>query len=216
HHCANQRTVYTFCMCPGGQVINASSEPGRLVVNGMSCHARNSDNANSALLVGVWPSDFGSDHPLAGVAFQRQWEERAFDLGGRDYRAPAQRVEDFLARRSSSGDLGANSVQPSCLPGVTASNLNACLPDYISAALREALPGCDRKLPGFAMPDALLVGVETRSSSPVRINRDMAFESVTVKGLFPAGEGAGYAGGIISSAVDGIRAAEAVALKSLG
>lgn len=213
HHCSNKRTAYTFCMCPGGQVINASSEAGRLVVNGMSRFARDQENANSALLVGVKPADFGSDHPLAGVAFQCRWEELAFKAGGGDFCAPAQRVEDFLAMRPTEGDLGSNAVRPSCLPGVKASDLNPCLPPFAAEAMREAIPALDKKLPGFALPDAMLTGVETRSSSPLRILRGEALESISHPGLFPAGEGAGYAGGIISSAVDGIKAAESIVLK---
>jgi uncharacterized protein len=213
HHCSGGRTVYTFCMCPGGRVINASSEEGRLVVNGMSLYRRDEANANSALLVGVNPSDFESGRPLAGVAFQRFWEEKAFALGGGGFRAPVQRVGDFLARRPSSGDAASFAVTPSCTPGVTPGDLGLCLPDYALEALVEAIPAFDRKIAGFAMPDALLTGVETRSSSPVRILRGDDFESSAVEGLYPAGEGSGYAGGIVSSAVDGIKVAEAIAGK---
>ncbi len=213
HHCSGGRTVYTFCMCPGGRVINASSEEGRLVVNGMSLYRRDGTNANSALLVGVGPGDFKSDRPLAGVAFQRLWEEKAFALGGGGFRAPVQRVEDFLARIPSSGDAASFAIAPSCSPGVTPADLGLCLPDYAVDALVEAIPAFDRKIAGFAMPDALLTGVETRSSSPVRILRGVNLESPAVEGLYPAGEGSGYAGGIVSSAVDGIKVAEAIVSK---
>ncbi len=208
HHCKNQRSVYTFCMCPGGQVIAASSEPNQIVTNGMSRYHRNAPNANAALLVGVGPDDFPRDTPLAGIAFQRQWEEAAFQLGGGNYHAPAQCVGDFLAARASTnfGD-----VHPSYTPGVTPTDLQGCLPPYVIEALREALPVFDRKLHGFALPDAVLTGVETRSSSPIRILRNETGQSESLSGLYPAGEGAGYAGGITSAAVDGIRAAEAVA-----
>ncbi len=208
HHCKNGRSVYTFCMCPGGQVIAASSEPGQVVTNGMSAYNRNQPNANAAVLVGVRPEDFGADHPLAGVAFQRRFEEKAFELGGGGYKAPAQLLGDFLAARASTS-LGA--VVPSYAPGVTLCDLRPCLPAYAAAAMCEAFPALDKKLRGFAMPDAVLTGVETRSSSPVRILRSKDGVSESTQGLYPAGEGAGYAGGIVSSAVDGIRAAESVA-----
>ncbi|MBK8481325.1 MAG: hypothetical protein IPL40_09135 [Proteobacteria bacterium] len=216
HHCANGRSVYSFCMCPGGQVVAAASERGGVVTNGMSQYSRAERNANAALVVGIDPSDFPGDaavDPLAGLALQRHWEARAFEAGGRSYAAPAQKVGDFLAGRPST-ELG--SVQPSYTPGVRLTDLASCLPDYALAALREALRAFDRQIPGFAMDDALLTGVETRTSSPVRITRDERFESLNTQGLYPAGEGAGYAGGILSSAVDGIRVAEAVALDLLG
>ncbi|HPS02436.1 MAG TPA: FAD-dependent monooxygenase [Candidatus Sumerlaeota bacterium] len=215
HHCANGRSVYTFCMCPGGQVIAAASETGGVVTNGMSVHARDAVNANAALLVGVNPDDFsipGSQaaerSPLAGVEFQRHWEARAFRMAGGDYRAPAQTVGDFLAGRGSASWSG---VEPSYRPGVCPSDLVGCLPPFAVEALRQSLPAFERKLNGFSMPEAVLTGVETRSSSPVRIVRGEDFQSVGVAGLFPAGEGAGYAGGIVSAAVDGLRVAEAVA-----
>ena len=205
-HLPGGRSVYTFCMCPGGQVVAAASEAGGVVVNGMSLYARDGENANSALLVNVLPEDFGGDDPLAGVRFQRRWERAAFEAGGGDYRAPAQRVGDFLARRPSDGPGG---VTPSYRPGVKWGSLDGCLPGFVTEAMREALPLLDRKLKGFAHPDAVLTGVETRSSSPVRIERDENCVS-NIAGLYPCGEGAGYAGGIMSAAVDGIRCAEAV------
>ncbi len=208
HHCRNGRTVYSFCMCPGGQVVAAASEVGRVVTNGMSTYSRNQDNANSGLVVDITPSDFGADGPLAGVALQRHWEQRAFVLGGENYNAPAQLVGDFLAGRAST-QLGA--VKPSYLPGVTLCDLGTSLPDYAIAALREALPAFDKTIKGYAMPDAVLTGVEVRTSSPVRIRRDDSYQSVNTAGLYPAGEGAGYAGGIMSAAVDGMKVAEAVA-----
>ena len=206
-HLPNGRSAFTFCVCPGGQVVAAASEEGRLVTNGMSHRARDGKNINGGFLVGVNPADFGSDHPLAGVAFQRRWEEAAFRLGGGSYHAPAQTVKDFLARQASKA-LG--SVEPTYRPGVTPTDLDRCLPDYVTDTLRGALPVFDRKLHGFAAPDSLLTGVETRSSSPVRILRGEDYQSA-VRGLYPCGEGAGYAGGITSAAVDGIRVAEAVA-----
>ena len=206
-HLPNGRSAFTFCVCPGGQVVAAASEEGRLVTNGMSHRARDGKNINGGFLVGINPADFGSNHPLAGVAFQRRWEEAAFRLGGGSYHAPAQTVKDFLARQASKA-LG--SVEPTYRPGVTPTDLDRCLPDYITDTLRGALPVFDRKLHGFAAPDSLLTGVETRSSSPVRILRGEDYQSA-VRGLYPCGEGAGYAGGITSAAVDGIRVAEAVA-----
>lgn len=206
-HLPNGRSAFTFCVCPGGQVVAAASEEGRLVTNGMSHRARDGKNINGGFLVGINPADFGSDHPLAGVAFQRRWEEAAFRLGGGSYHAPAQTVKDFLARQASKA-LG--SVEPTYRPGVTPTDLDRCLPDYVTDTLRGALPVFDRKLHGFAAPDSLLTGVETRSSSPVRILRGEDYQSA-VRGLYPCGEGAGYAGGITSAAVDGIRVAEAVA-----
>ncbi|MBN2320781.1 MAG: FAD-dependent monooxygenase [Acidobacteria bacterium] len=210
HHCSNGRSAYTFCMCPGGSVIAATSETGCVVTNGMSPGLRNRPNANSALLVGVVPSDFPDSGPLAGVAFQRRWEQKAFELGGGNYNAPAQLVADFLASR---GSKSFGEIKPSYKPGVTLCDLAVCLPPYVTEALREAIPIFGRKIKGFSRPDAVLTGVETRSSSPVRITRGQNMESLSVAGLIPAGEGAGYAGGIISSAVDGIKAAEAVTRK---
>lgn len=207
HHCGNGRSVYTFCMCPGGEVIAASSEPGQVVTNGMSRFSRSAPNANSGLLVGVGPEDFGDGHPLAGVAFQRRWEELAFALGGGNYHAPAQTVGDLLAGRASPGF---GSVKPSYSPGVTPADLSECLPPYVIGAFREALPQLGKKLSVFAQQDAVLTGVETRSSSPVRMLRTEACESETLRGLYPAGEGAGYAGGIMSAAVDGVRVAESI------
>ncbi len=198
------RGVYTFCMCPGGVVIAAASEEGGVAVNGMSEHARDAENSNSALLVGVEPSDFGGEHPLAGFEFQRQMERASYALGGGDYRAPAQLVGDFLASRASTA-LG--DVRPSYLPGVTLTDLRECLPIFVSESLRAALPIFGRQLRGFDRPDAVLTGVESRSSSPVRLLRDHKGESA-VAGVYPCGEGAGYAGGILSAAVDGIRCAE--------
>jgi uncharacterized FAD-dependent dehydrogenase len=214
HHASNGRCVYSFCMCPGGLVVGATSEPGRVVTNGMSQHSRNERNANSAIVVSIEPADVepyghGPGDPLAGIAFQRHWEEQAFALGGASYAAPGQRLEDFLANRSSEA-LG--SVAPSYEPGVRLANLETALPSYVIGALREALPAFNRTIPGYAMADAMLTGVETRTSSPLRLPRNGEFESVNTKGLYPAGEGAGYAGGILSAAIDGIRVAEAVAI----
>jgi hypothetical protein len=210
HHCKNGRDVYSFCMCPGGQVVAASSEAGRVVTNGMSHYSRNERNANAGIVVGITPADFGSDHPLAGIALQRRLEEKAFELGGKNYNAPAQLVGDFLAGRPSTGP---GSVIPSYTPGVTWTDLGTALPDYAIAAIREAIPAFEKSLKGFAMHDAVLTGVETRTSAPIRIARNDNFESVNVKGLYPAGEGAGFAGGIISAAVDGMKVAEALAQK---
>jgi uncharacterized FAD-dependent dehydrogenase len=208
------RSVYSFCMCPGGQVVAATSEPGCVVTNGMSQYSRAERNANAGIVVGITPADFPGtpadpDFPLAGIAFQRQWEARAFELGGGNYDAPVQRVGDFLAGQPSSA-VGA--VLPSYQPGVRPPDLTTALPDYAIAAIRKALPAFDRQIRGFAMADALLTGVETRTSSPLRITRGADGQSVNVKGLYPTGEGAGYAGGILSAGVDGIEAAEAVAL----
>jgi uncharacterized FAD-dependent dehydrogenase len=190
-------------------VVAAATEADGLATNGMSLLARNGANANSALLVGVAPSDFGSDHPLAGVEFQRTWERKAFALGGKNYFAPLQLVGDFLAKRPSTA-LG--SIKPTYRPGWRLTQLADCLPDYVAETLRQALPFFEKRLPGFASADAILTGVETRSSSPLRIVRNDDFES-NIQGLYPAGEGAGYAGGIMSSAVDGLRAAEAIIRK---
>ena len=208
HHCRNGRSVYSFCMCPGGTVVAATSEAGRVVTNGMSQYSRNERNANSGIVVGITPADYPG-HPLAGIEFQRHWEGRAFEAGGGTYAAPAQRVGDFLAGRPSTAF---GTVQPSYTPGVHLTDLSACLPDYAIAAIREALPAFDKQIKGFAMQDALLTGVETRTSSPVRITRGEDCQSLNIHGLYPAGEGAGYAGGILSAAVDGIKVAEAVAL----
>ncbi len=207
YHATNGRSAYTFCMCPGGVVVPASSEENCVVTNGMSFYARSGQNANSALLVGVNPGDFESSHPLAGVEFQRRWERKAFALGGGGHSAPAQLVGDFLSGMPSS-ELG--SISPSYQRGVRLTDLNECLPGYVIETMREAIPEMDKKLRGFALPDAVMTGVETRSSSPVKIIRDQNYEA-SIGGLFPVGEGAGYAGGIISAAVDGIRVAEAIA-----
>ena len=206
-HLPSGRSVYTFCMCPGGTVVAAASEPESIVTNGMSCYARDGINANSALLVGVGPEDFGSEHPLAGMFLQREIERRAFVLGGRSGKAPCQTVGDLLAGRAS---VQLGSVRPSYRPGVVPSDLAELLPAPIIGAMREALPLLGRRLRGFDCPDAVLTGPETRSSSPVRITRDETLQSVSVLGLYPCGEGAGYAGGITSAAVDGVRCAEAV------
>ena len=206
HHSKTGRSVYSFCMCPGGTVVAAASEPGRVVTNGMSQYSRKERNANAGIVVGITPADYPGD-PLAGVAFQRHCEERAFVAGGSTYFAPAQRVGDFLARRASTS-LGA--VIPSYKPGVTPADLASCLPDYVISAIREALPAFERQIAGFTMADAVMTGVETRTSCPIRIRRDDGFQSLNTRGLYPAGEGAGYAGGILSAGVDGIRVAEAV------
>ena len=216
HHCKNGRSAYSFCMCPGGQVVAAASELGGVVTNGMSQYSRAERNANAALVVGIEPKDFAADamkNPLAGIAFQRQWEEAAFKAAGGTYAAPAQKVGDFLVGRAST-ELG--SVQPSYTPGIHLTDLATCLPGYVVEALREAIPAFDKQIHGFAMADALLTGVETRTSSPVRIVRNEGCESDNTRGLYPGGEGAGYAGGILSAAVDGVRIAEAVALDLVG
>jgi len=205
-HLSSGRGVYTFCMCPGGWVVAAASEAGGVVTNGMSRFARDGANANSALLVSVSPGDFEDDHPLAGVRFQRRWENAAFELGGRDFRAPAQLMGDFLQGVASSA---AGEVQPTYPLGVEYADLSLCLPDFAVSSLREAAPMFDRRLRGFATRDAVLTGVETRSSSPVRVQRDDTLQS-NLRGVYPCGEGAGYAGGIMSAAVDGMRCAEAV------
>jgi uncharacterized FAD-dependent dehydrogenase len=213
HACANGRTVYSFCMCPGGTVVAAASEPGRVVTNGMSQYSRKERNANAGIVVGVTPEVDYPGHPLAGVDLQRHWESRAFLAGGGTYAAPGQRVGDFLAGRPSQA-LGA--VVPSYKPGVLPTDLAQCLPAFAIEAIREALPAFGRRLPGFDDPDAVLTGVETRTSSPVRITRGKDLQSLNTAGLYPAGEGAGYAGGILSAAVDGIKVAEAVALSLAG
>ncbi|MBC1260928.1 FAD-dependent oxidoreductase [Synechococcus sp. BSF8S] len=214
HHLSDGRSVYSFCMCPGGLVVAAASEPGHLVTNGMSQHSRNERNANSGIVVSLELEDLlpygrGPDDPLAGVAFQRHWEAKAFALGGGTYRAPVQRLDDFLAGGGVSRAPG--SIQPSYAPGTTPADLSVCLPNFAVQALREAIPAFERSIPGYAMDDAMLTGVETRTSSPVRIPRGPDLQSVNTRGLYPAGEGAGYAGGILSAGIDGIRVAEAVA-----
>jgi uncharacterized FAD-dependent dehydrogenase len=209
HHCSNGRSVYSFCMCPGGRVVAATSEPGRVVTNGMSQYSRQEFNANSGLVVGIDPARDYPGHPLAGVALQRRLEERAFAAGGSNYWAPGQRVGDFLAGRPSTA-LGA--VTPSYKPGVRLTDLATVLPGFAVEALREALPVFGRRIARYDDPDAMMSGVETRTSSPIRIDRGRDYQSVNVAGLYPAGEGAGYAGGILSAAIDGIKVAEAVAL----
>ncbi len=224
HHAANGRSVYSFCMCPGGTVVAATSEIGHVVTNGMSQYSRDDRNANAGIVVGFTPDDYalrrdveGHVHPLDGIAFQRSWESRAFELGGGAYQAPAQLVGDFLQGVASSA-LG--SVLPSYRPGVRLTNLadpeRPSLPDWALAAIRDAMPAFERKLPGFAMRDAVFTGTETRTSSPLRITRNKQRQSLNVRGLYPGGEGAGYAGGIMSAAVDGIELAEAVAREMLG
>jgi uncharacterized FAD-dependent dehydrogenase len=217
HHAKNGRSVYSFCMCPGGTVVAATSEPGRVVTNGMSQYSRNERNANSGIVVGITPEDYPTDrglnHPLAGIDLQRELESRAYVLGGSNYDAPGQLIGDFIAGKPSQA-LGA--VSPSYKPGVHLTDLGPSLPDYAIEAIREALPAFDHQIKGYAMHDAVLTGVETRTSSPVRIKRLDSFQSVNTKGLFPAGEGAGYAGGILSAGVDGIKIAEAVALSMVG
>ena len=208
HHCKNGRSVYSFCMCPGGTVVAATSEAGHVVTNGMSQYSRNERNANSAIVVGITPEVDYPEHVLAGVDLQRHWERKAFLLGGENYAAPAQLVGDFLAGKPST-QFGA--VEPSYTPSVKLGDLSSALPYYAVEAIREALPAFDKKIKGFAMHDALLTGVETRTSSPIRIKRNENFQSLNTIGLFPAGEGAGYAGGILSAAIDGIKVAEAVA-----
>ena len=225
HHARNGRSVYSFCMCPGGTVVAATSEPERVVTNGMSQYSRNERNANAGIVVGIAPQDYRQDrladgpvHPLDGIAFQRFWESRAYALGGGGYRAPAQLLADFV-KGQRSATLG--NVAPSYQPGVQLTDLTghaepAALPDFALEAMREALPAFDRQIPGFARPDAVLTGVETRTSSPLRIDRGDDFQSLNVAGLYPAGEGAGYAGGIMSAGIDGIEVAEAVASVLLG
>ncbi len=207
HHCKNGRAVYSFCMCPGGTVVAATSEVGHVVTNGMSQYSRNERNANSGIVVGITPDDYPGN-PLAGIDFQRVLEARAYVLGGETYQAPGQLVGDFIANKPS---VALGSVKPSYTPGVKLGDLSTALPDYAIEAIREALPAFDKKIKGFAMADAVLTGVETRTSSPIRIKRNAQFQSINTKGLYPAGEGAGYAGGILSAGVDGIKVAEAVA-----
>jgi uncharacterized FAD-dependent dehydrogenase len=213
HHCANGRTVYSFCMCPGGTVVAATSEPERVVTNGMSQYSRNERNANSGFVVGIDPERDYPGHPLAGIEFQRKWESLAYTAGGSTYAAPAQKVGDFLAGKPSE-ELGV--VEPSYKPGVRMTDLAECLPPFVLEAMREALPVFGRQIAGYDHPDVLMTGVETRTSSPIRITRGKDLQSLNVAGLFPAGEGAGYAGGILSAAVDGIKIAEAVAAAYVG
>jgi len=208
HHCSNGRTVYSFCMCPGGTVVAATSEEGGVATNGMSQYSRNERNANSGFVVAIDPARDYPDDPLAGLALQRYWERRAFVAGGSNYNAPAQRLGDFMAGRPS---ISLGSVIPSYRPGVQPTDLAECLPGFAVAAMREALPVFGRQIPGYDHPDVVMTGVETRTSSPVRFTRGDDFQSLNTSGLFPAGEGAGYAGGILSAAVDGIKVAEAVA-----
>jgi uncharacterized FAD-dependent dehydrogenase len=208
HHCSNGRTVYSFCMCPGGRVVAATSEEGRVVTNGMSQYSRAEFNANSGLVVAIDPARDYPGGPLAGIAFQRHWEDAAFIAGGSNYHAPGQLVGDLLAGRPSTA-IG--QVVPSYKPGVTPTDLSACLPPFVIKAFREALPVFGRQIAKYDHPEAVMTGVETRTSSPVRITRGKDFQSLDTPGLFPAGEGAGYAGGILSAAIDGIKVAEAVA-----
>ena len=208
HHAKNGRSVYSFCMCPGGTVVAATSEPNRVVTNGMSQYSRNERNANAGIVVGIDPKDYPGG-PLAGIAFQRELESKAFVLGGSNYEAPGQLVGDFLNQKAST-EFG--SVLPSYKPGVHLTDLAPSLPSYAIEAIREAIPAFEKKIKGFAMPDAVLTGVETRTSSPVQIKRGHNYQSINTKGLYPAGEGAGYAGGIMSAGIDGIKVAEAIAL----
>jgi len=210
HPCANGRTAYSFCMCPGGKVVAATSEEGRVATNGMSQYSRAEFNANSGVVVDISPERDYPGGPLAGIAFQRHWEERAFAAGGANYHAPGQMVGDFLARRPSTSFA---SVTPSYQPGVHPTDLAQCLPLFVTEAIREALPAFGRQIPGYDHPEVVMTGVETRTSSPLRITRGRDLQSLNTAGLYPAGEGAGYAGGILSAAVDGIRVAEALALR---
>jgi uncharacterized protein len=214
HHAKNGRAVYSFCMCPGGTVVAATSEENRVVTNGMSQYSRNERNANAGIVVNVDPEDYGgsAENPLAGIDFQRALESKAFELGGRNYEAPGQLVGDFIAGQTST-EFG--KVIPSYKPGVHLTDLAQALPDFVIEAMREALPAFEKKIKGFAMHDAVLTGVETRTSSPLRITRGSNYQSLNVKGLYPAGEGAGYAGGILSAGVDGIKVAEALALNMI-
>ena len=213
YHASNGRDVYSFCMCPGGTVVAATSEENRVVTNGMSQYSRAERNANSGIVVGITPEQDYPSNPLAGIDFQRKWESAAFIAGGSSYAAPAQRVGDFIAGRASTS-LG--NVIPSYKPGVTPTDLSKCLPDFAVLAIREALTAFGKQIKGYDMNDAVMTGVETRTSSPIRIKRDENLQSINTKGLFPAGEGAGYAGGILSAGVDGIKIAEAVALSITG
>ena len=213
HHAKNGRAVYSFCMCPGGTVVAATSEVGRVVTNGMSQYSRNERNANAGIVVGITPADFPSKHPLAGMELQRSLESKAYVLGGETYEAPGQLVGDFVKGRPSTV-LGG--VEPSYKPGVKLGDLAQALPSYAIEAIREAIPAFGKKIKGFDLPDAVLTGVETRTSSPIKMTRGDDFQSLSVRGLFPAGEGASYAGGILSAGVDGIKVAEAVAKSLLG
>ncbi len=213
HHARNGRSVYSFCMCPGGTVVAATSEPGCVATNGMSQYSRTERNANAGIVVGITPDVDYPGHPLAGIALQRKWEAAAFTAGGGTYAAPAQLVGDFIAARASTA-LG--EVAPSYRPGVTPTDLASCLPDYAIEAIREALPAFAKQIRGFDRADAVLTGVETRTSSPIRIKRGEDYQSPNTQGLYPAGEGAGFAGGILSAAVDGIKVAEAVAKSIAG
>ena len=204
HNKDTGRSCYSFCMCPGGYVMASSSEPNTIVTNGMSKFARDGENANSAILVNVTPDDFKGESPLEGMYFQKELEEKAFALGGKNYFAPVQRVVDFIENKKSEKH---GNVKPTYKPGVTLSNLNEILPEYVSTTLKEGLEYFDKKIQGFANGDAILTGVETRSSSPVRIIRGEDFSSVSIDGLYLAGEGPGYAGGIMSAAVDGMKCA---------
>lgn len=212
HHCSNGRSVYSFCMCPGGTVVAAASEPGGVVTNGMSQYSRHERNANSAIVVGIDPERDYPDHPLAGIDLQRKLEQLAFKLGGENYHAPAQLIGDFLAGKPST-ELG--EVKPSYTPNITLTDLAQALPEFAVAAIREAIPAFDKQIKGFAKADGLLTGVETRTSSPINIKRGSDYQSINTRGLYPAGEGAGYAGGILSAGIDGIKVAEAVALAIL-
>ncbi|MBQ75195.1 MAG: hypothetical protein CMQ20_09265 [Gammaproteobacteria bacterium] len=213
HHCKNGRSVYSFCMCPGGTVVAATSEEGRVVTNGMSQYSRNERNANSAIVVGITPEKDYPGHPLAGIDLQIQLEELAFELGGSNYNAPVQLVGDFL---NGLPTKKLASAVPSYKPGVTPVDLSSVLPAFVVESIREAILAFDKKIQGFAMNDAILTGIETRTSSPISIKRDKGFQSINTRGLYPAGEGAGYAGGILSAGIDGIKVAEAVALDLLG
>jgi len=210
-HLKDKRPVYTFCMCPGGYVMGASSEKNCVVTNGMSEYAQDGENSNSALLVPIMPKDFKSDHPLAGIEFQQKWEKKAFLEGGSNYFAPIQLLGDFLEKRKS---IKIKNIKPSYKPGVKLSNLDLCLPDFVIESLREAIPLFDKKIKGFANPEAILTGIETRSSSTIKIERNEKYES-NIKGIYPAGEGSGHAGGIVSSAIDGMLVAEAIIEKYL-
>jgi uncharacterized FAD-dependent dehydrogenase len=201
------RSAYSFCMCPGGQVVAAASENGMLVTNGMSEFKRDKENANSALVVSVSPEDFEGSHPLSGVEYQRTWEGKAYRLGGRNFHAPVQLVGDFLQGKASE-NLGG--VRPSYAPGVKLCDLQGCLPEYVTLTMKEAIRDFDRKIKGFACNDAILTGVETRTSAPIRIVRKENLESETISNFYPVGEGAGYAGGIMSAAVDGMKVAERI------
>jgi len=212
HHCPNGRSVYSFCMCPGGTVVAATSEDGAVVTNGMSQYSRHERNANAAIVVGIDPQEDYPEHVFAGIDLQRKLEKLAYELGGSNYHAPAQLVGDFLQNKPST-ELA--SVTPSYQPGVTLGDLSKALPEFAVAAIREAIPAFDKKIKGFAMSDAILTGVETRTSSPICIKRGKDMQSINTTGLYPTGEGAGYAGGILSAAIDGIKAAQAVALDIL-